>query len=127
MCRPTYYTVDYIIEPWMKPGTVNTKLAMQQWERLVEVYKQLDISVEILEQQKGLPDMMFATDQGIARGRKVLMSRFRHKERKGETQYYEQWFFEHAYKILHLPPYHYFEGNGESYFWLLGFYYRRFA
>ncbi len=117
MCRPLYFTVDYVINPWMKPGSADTKKALVQWDNLVKTYIDLGIKVEIIDQQKGWPDMLYATDQAIVQGRNVLMSRFRHKERRGESQFYEQWFFEHAYTISHLPENHYFEGNGESYFW----------
>src|SRR5438105_150018 len=93
MCRPTYYTVEHVYNSWMMPGTVDTKLAIKQWEFLVNVYKQLGIRVEVIDQVKGIHDMVFATDQGIVQGRKVLLSRFRPVERRPETRCYEQWFF----------------------------------
>jgi len=101
----------------MKPGSVDKGKAMQQWEQLVNVYQQLQIKVEVINQKAGLPDMVFATDQGLAQGRKILMSRFRYKERRGETECYKQWFFEHAYELLYIPDHHFFEGNGDSFFW----------
>ena len=33
MCRPTYFAVDYAINPWMDPtAPVDTDLAIRQWE-----------------------------------------------------------------------------------------------
>ena len=35
MCRPTYFAVDYAINPWMNPAApVDAALAIRQWERL---------------------------------------------------------------------------------------------
>ena len=118
MCRPTYFdTLDYIINPWMKPGTIDGKKAMRQWEALIKAYENQDIEVEIIDQAEGVPDMVFATDQAIALGKTVMMSRFWVDERKGETPYYRQWFEQQGYTIKELPEGAYFEGNGDSYFW----------
>lgn len=129
MCKPTYFdTLDYIINPWMQPGTIDSKKAMEEWNHLVKAYEAQDIQVKIIDQQKGVPDMVFATDQGIVRDRTVLLSRFWCDERKGETKYYRQWFQERGYTIKELPENIYFEGNGDSYFWhdklLIGIGYR---
>lgn len=118
MCKPLYFsTLNYVINPWMQPGTISQKKAMQQWESLVKIYQDLGIQVEVIEQVKGLPDMVFATDEGLTMGDEVLVSRFRFKERQGETPHYEQWFKDHGYKIKKLPDDLYFEGNGTMYFW----------
>jgi len=117
MCRPLHFTVEYIINPWMKPGSVDTKLAMQQWQDLVNIYESLGISVHIIDQAKEYPDMVFATDEGIVHEKNVLLSNFRHKERQGESSYYREWFDWNEYTIDELPSHHYLEGNGETYFW----------
>jgi N-dimethylarginine dimethylaminohydrolase len=118
MCRPLYFsTLDYVINPWMKPGTIDQDTAMKQWETLVQAYKDLGIKVEIIDQQKGWPDMVFATDEGLVTGKKLLLSRFRYKERQGETPYYKEWFEKQGYEISTLPEHFYFEGNGTMYFW----------
>src|SRR5258708_2716345 len=85
MCKPLYFdALDYVINPWMTPGTINEEKAMLQWQKLVDTYKNLDITVEIIDQERGNPDMVFATDQGIVQGKKVLLSRFWCDERKQE-------------------------------------------
>jgi len=118
MCKPLYFdALDYVINPWMHPGTINKKQAMQQWNKLVDTYKEQGISVEIIKQEMGSPDMVFATDQGIVQGKNVLLSRFWCNERKDETTYYKKWFVENGYKIQYLPDDIYFEGNGDSYMW----------
>src|SRR5689334_8457377 len=118
MCRPLYFhELDYVINPWMKPGTIDKKNVMAQWENLLAIYKKENIDVEIIDQQRGVPDMVFATDEGIVHDKTVLLSRFWHDERKKETPYYEEWFTEQGYQIEYLPPGAFFEGNGNSYFW----------
>lgn len=118
MCKPTYFdTLDYSINPWMKPGTINGAKAMQEWQNLVKAYQSQNIEVEIINQQKGVPDMVFATDQGIVKDKTVLLSRFWCEERKDESKYYEDWFEKNGYTIKHLPKGAYLEGNGDSFFW----------
>jgi N-dimethylarginine dimethylaminohydrolase len=118
MCRPLHFSeLDYIINPWMKPGTINKNKAMTEWENLAAIYKSLGIKVTTLDQEVGVPDMVFAADQGIVHGKKVLLSQFWYDERKNETQYYEKWFKDNGYEITYLPPGVYFEGNGDAYEW----------
>ncbi len=118
MCKPLYFdTFDYIINPWMKPGSIDKQKAFIQWENLVRTYKQQDIKVEVIEQKQDVPDMVWTTDQGIVHGRTVLLSRFWHDERKRESIYYEQWFRDQGYEITYLPKNVYLEGNGDSYIW----------
>lgn len=118
MCRPTYFDqLNYVINPWMTPGKIDETKAMQEWEQLVTIYKELGATVEIIDQQKDSPDMVFTTDQGIVKDKTVLLSRFWAAERKKESKYYEEWFSEHGYNVLYLPENIYFEGNGDSFFW----------
>lgn len=117
MCKPLHFAeLNYIINPWMKPGTIKEQIALDQWEQLVNSYKKLGITVNVIEQPLGVPDMVFATDQGIVHGKKVLLSRFWHEERRDETQFYKDWFEQNGYQIEYLPAGAYFEGNGDAYF-----------
>ena len=118
MCKPLFFdTLDYSINPWMQPGTIDGTKAMQQWNDLVKAYESQGIQVEIIDQKKGVPDMVFATDQGIVMDKTVVLSRFWCDERKGETTYYQRWFEDHGYKIQHLPDDIYLEGNGDTFLW----------
>jgi len=118
MCKPLYFSsLDYAINPWMSPGTIDEEKTMTQWNTLVNEYNNLGIAVITLDQAPHVPDMVFATDQAIVRDHKVLLSRFWHTERQSETKQYEAWFREHEYSVHHLPKDVYFEGNGDSYFW----------
>jgi N-dimethylarginine dimethylaminohydrolase len=117
MCNPMHFIVEHTYNPWMKPGSVNTEKAKKQWHDLKNIYESLAIQVDIIEQVKGLHDMVFATDQGIVQGREVLLSNFRIPQRQGERAHYKKWFKENEYEIHELPNHHFLEGNGETYFW----------
>ena len=121
-CTPTYFTVDYQINPWMKPGSVDTKKAMTQWENLIKVYQETGIEVETIEQDKSQPDMPFSADQGLVINPSndkptINLSNFKHKERQGETKFYKKWFEKNGYKVEALPKEIKFEGGGELLPW----------
>jgi len=116
LCKPLHFAVTYSINPWMVVGSVDSKKAMKQWEQLVLAYRSLGITVEVIDQIPGLPDMVFATDQGIVQGNTILISNFRHRERQGERSLYLNWFKAHHFEPIFLPKGEYVEGNGESLF-----------
>src|SRR5262245_13018448 len=65
MCRPTYFAVEYAINPWMDPAApVDTDLAIRQWETLRQVYLDLGHTVDEIDPLPGLPDMVFAANGG---------------------------------------------------------------
>ncbi len=111
MCRPTHFDVEYIINPHMKPYSVNRPRALKQWQSLVTTLEDLGIRVDVIEQGEDVPDMVFATDQGIARDKRILLANFRYNQRKKETPYYRKWFREHGYKIRSLSNAFSFEGG----------------
>ncbi len=114
LCRPNHFDVSYVINPWMKPGTVDTDKAKKQWNNLVEKLKELGIGVNIIEGEKGLPDMVFATDQAVIKDNTAILSNFKYKERKGETLFYKKWLKEHDFDLINLPKDLHFEGGGDS-------------
>ncbi len=118
MCSPEQFRVDYAINPWMNVGSVNSDLAQKQWHELRDAYVSLGAEVTVIDADESLPDMVFAADQGIFRDKKVVLSRFRYAQRRGESVFYAKWFEDHGYEVLHLPPEIFLEGGGES--WWLG-------
>ena len=92
MCRPTYFAVDYVINPWMDPSVpVDTELAVRQWTNLRDTYVRLGHRVDEIEPIPGLPDMVFAANgatvlDGIAYG-----AQFRYPERAAEAPAYLHW------------------------------------
>lgn len=116
MCPPTHFKFNYIINPHMRPGSVDATLAMIQWEKLVKTVESLDIQVEIIEPERDSPDMVFATDQGIVKNGELLLSSFKYPERQKESQHYHKWFEAHNFKVKTLPKTVSFEGWGNSLF-----------
>ncbi len=53
MTPPTFFAVEYAINPWMDTSTpVDTHLAMNQWESLRQTYKELGHTVELVEPRR---------------------------------------------------------------------------
>src|SRR6266545_567544 len=93
MCPPTYFAVDYAINPWMDPSTpVDVDLANAQWSTLARTYRRLGHTVELIEPIPGLPDMVFAANGATVIDGSVLGSQFRYPERTEEGPAYLNWF-----------------------------------
>ena len=89
MCRPTYFTVSYRINPWMFPeNPTDQKLAEQQWQSLYDAYATLGIDVELIDPLPGLPDMVYAANGGFVLDGVAYGARFRHPERQPEGPAY---------------------------------------
>jgi N-dimethylarginine dimethylaminohydrolase len=104
MCPPRYFAVDYAINPWMDPSRpVDVGRAMAQWTELRDTYRRLGHTVEEIEPQPGLPDMVFAANSGTVIDGRVLGSRFRAPQRTPEADHFRRWFVEHGYRDVVMP------------------------
>lgn len=104
MCPPRFFEVTYAINPWMDPSRpVDADLAMTQWQELRDTYLRLGHTVEEIEPQLGLPDMVFAANSGTVIGGRVLGARFRAPERQAEADLYRRWFAEHDFADIVMP------------------------
>ena len=104
MCPPQYFTVCYTINPWMDPRRpVDTARAMAQWTALVETYRALGHTVELIEPEPGLPDMVFAANAATVVEGAVLGARFRNRERAAEAEHYRRWFVAHGVPEMVMP------------------------
>jgi N-dimethylarginine dimethylaminohydrolase len=93
MCRPTFFSVDYAINPWMDPTLpVDRTRAVQQWEHLRDTHLALGHQVDLVEPLLGLPDMVFAANGALVVDGLVLGARFRDPERDAEAPAYREWF-----------------------------------
>src|SRR3954468_4420111 len=74
MTPPTFFAVEYAINPWMDTSTpVDVDLALAQWENLRQTYVRLGHAVDVVEPVLGLPDMVYAANGGfIANGLAVV-------------------------------------------------------
>jgi N-dimethylarginine dimethylaminohydrolase len=92
MCPPTYFTVEYAINPWMNPGTpVDRVRALEQWESLRRTYQSLGHRVSLVDPVPGLPDMVFAANGALVIDGHAFGARFRNAERQGEGPAYRDW------------------------------------
>jgi lysine-ketoglutarate reductase/saccharopine dehydrogenase-like protein (TIGR00300 family) len=115
MCTPTHYDVDYVINPWME-GNIHRSsrdLAELQWNKLYDVLK-THATVDLIEPQRGWPDMVFTANAGLVLGDTVVLSRFFHPERQGEEPYFQAWFEAQGYTVHTLPKSLPFEGAGDA-------------
>jgi arginine dihydrolase len=113
MCPPDYFTVEYAINPWMRPDEpVDLPLAKQQWQELRATYLGLGHTVRVIPPVPGLPDMVFAANGGTVIGGKVLGAKFKHSERAPEGPAYMEWFRNSGYTTV-IDPEHVNEGEGD--------------
>ena len=104
MCPPRFFAVDYVINPWMDPTQpVSADVAMAQWTELRDTYRRLGHTVEEIDAQPGLPDMVFAANSGTVVDGRVLGSRFRAPQRAAEAEHFRRWFVEHGYRDITMP------------------------
>jgi N-dimethylarginine dimethylaminohydrolase len=121
--NPTYFDVEYVINPHMKDhvGNVDKMQALNEWEHLVDGYEELGFKVHQLDGVEGLPDMVFCANQSLPfidekGNKKALMSIMHSPERKDEVPYIEKWYREQGYEIEYLndSAVDDFEGMGDA-------------
>ena len=86
---------------------------MEQWQALHKLLEQ-NAEVEKIVPQSGLPDMVFTANAGVIVGKKVVLSRFLHRERQGEEPWFKKWFKNHGFEVFELPLDLPFEGAGDA-------------
>ncbi|MDX1591839.1 MAG: arginine deiminase-related protein, partial [Balneolaceae bacterium] len=123
MVKPTYFDVEYVINPHMKGqlGQVDKMQAQNEWEHLVDAYEEFGYTVHILDGMRGMPDMVFCANQSLPfvdehGTNKVIMSIMHTEQRKKEVDAIEAWYKKQGYEILHLDPDKVsdFEGMGDA-------------
>jgi N-dimethylarginine dimethylaminohydrolase len=115
MCPPDFFGVDYVINPWMEgqKGRAEAAEARRQWldfKTLVERHA----DVLLLGARPGLPDLVFTANAGLPKGRKVVISRFRFPQRRGEEVIFRDWFEAHGFRVVDPPKTLFFEGAGDA-------------
>lgn len=117
MCAPQHFEVAYVINPWMEGNIArgSNPVAMQQWNALLALLRRF-ARVECISAREGVPDLVFTANAGLVLENRVVLSNFRHAERRPEQAYFAQWFAEHGFEVVMLPPDVYFEGAGDALF-----------
>ncbi len=117
MCPPDHYGIEYEINPWMhKERQADHALAVDQWNALRRHIEAAGAHVELLQPVPGLPDLVFTANAAMIYQHKALLSRFRFRERRGESPYNRRWFEGHGFAVLDVPEHFRFEGAGDALF-----------
>ncbi|OJZ63912.1 N-dimethylarginine dimethylaminohydrolase [Mycobacterium paraffinicum] len=112
MTPPTFFAVEYAINPWMDTSTpVDVGLAHAQWEALRATYLRLGHRVDVIEPAPGLPDMVYAANGGFIAGDVAIVAKFRFAERAGESRAYADWMSSIGYRPVSTR--HINEGQGD--------------
>src|SRR5271166_3147079 len=112
MTPPTFFAVEYAINPWMDVSEpIDLGVAHAQWERLRQTYIDLGHSVDLVEPLPGLPDMVYAANGGFIANDIAVVARFRFAERAGESNAYAAWMSSVGYRPASTR--HVNEGQGD--------------
>lgn len=114
MCDPHFYKVSYQINPWMKiENQPSNSLAIEQWNKLVELLHELGAQVEIMQGAPHVPDLVFTANAALMHKQKAYLAHFFYPERQSETEIYRKWFQENGFEIINIEN---FEGAGDALF-----------
>lgn len=92
MAPPTYFRVEYEINPWMDAATgVDSGLAHRQWDALRRAYLRLGHRVDVMEPVPGLPDMVFAANGGTVVNGAAVLAQFKFPQRADEARAHLDW------------------------------------
>jgi N-dimethylarginine dimethylaminohydrolase len=98
MCRPQHFAVTYSINPWMDPnawaesGEVLHARAVRQWTGLYRTLLARGVTIEAVEPQADLPDLVFTANAAVVLDRKAVLARFLHPERQREQPVFAEAF-----------------------------------
>lgn len=112
MCRPEHFTVSYTINPWMVPARpTDTARAVEQWQKLYDLYLVLGHEVELIEPLAGYPDMVYTANGGFIIDGRAYVPKFRFAERVGEAPAFADWFRANGFDTV--DPEEVNEGEGD--------------
>ncbi len=112
MTPPTFFAVEYAINPWMDVTTpVDVDVAQAQWDALRQTYLRLGHHVDLIEPVPGLPDMVYAANGGFIANDIAIVAKFRFAERAGESRAYSRWMSSLGYRPVSTR--HVNEGQGD--------------
>ncbi len=114
MCPPKFFSVDYVINPWMagNKGAADLELAYRQWDVLRDSLSAV-AHIELMEPQPDLPDLVFTANAGVVYGKKAIASHFMPHERRPEEPHLKTWFLDNGFELLDLDKKIGFEGAGD--------------
>jgi ornithine--oxo-acid transaminase len=117
MCPPEWYTVDYVLNPWMA-GNVHRSsrdLAFAQWKGIHNVLRSL-ADVRLLHPEPGCPDMVFVGHGALVHHGVAAMSSFAHRQRRPESTFLRRWLASQGFLLWETARETAFEGEGDATF-----------
>ncbi len=123
LVKPTYFAIEYVINPHMEGnlGEVDHMAAMNEWKHLKMAYEELGLEVFVVDGVRGYPDMVFCANQSLPYitengTKKVLMSIMHTEQRAGEVSHIQKVYEDSSYEVFTLdddsiPD---FEGMGDA-------------
>lgn len=117
MCRPSYFSVQYVINPWMEGniGKVHQPRAQKQWDDLYRILSD-QAEVHVVEPAEDQPDMCFVANAGLMLENVFIPTLFRVPQRVPEVDLYLKWFQSRDIEIRDMPDDCTFEGEGDALF-----------
>lgn len=114
MCPPDYFTVDYVINPWMAGHEESLSLdrANEQWQQLRDAVSEY-ADIVTIDPHPALPDMVFTANAGVVYGNKAIASHFMPHERRPEEAIFKKWFRDNGFELFELDEKIGFEGAGD--------------
>ena len=115
LCAPTFYDVDYVINPWME-GNLHAASKVRACEQWTALHAQLTqrANVRLVEPVLGSPDMVFTANAGLKCGNAIALSRFQFAERQDEAAIFHRWFDQANFEVREMPQNIAFEGEGDA-------------
>ena len=122
---PAHFEVTYTINPWMEPcawaenPVGHRAAARRSFQSFAATLIAAGARLEIMPGVAGLPDMVFPANAAVVLDRLALLGRFRHPERRGEEQHFQEHFrvlLERGFifdEIAQIPPNCFQEGTGD--------------
>jgi len=93
VCSPKYYVfnaINEITKSWMEKGeTEHNEWMVQEWNELMDAYRENGVEVVEMEPNKSMQVQTFARDFGGCVREGAIIRRFRHPARQVETVAYE--------------------------------------
>ena len=112
LCPPEHFAVEYVINPWMDTAaTVDTALAVKQWELLREALVELGHRVHVLSARAGLPDMVYAANGAFSVDGAVYGARFKYPQRLAESAAHREFYLAGDWRYV--EPTQTNEGEGD--------------
>ncbi len=117
MCEPTWFGVEYVINPWMEGqvGRASRDAARQQWQALYELLRPL-ASIVVQPAAPHLPDLCFVANAGLVLDDLFVPSVFRVRQRAPEVAHDKAFFAARGLRVVELPDDQAFEGEGDALF-----------